>query len=111
MVNWACNMTLTTIWDNQTVVHAMPSTKTVHLGNSPSNIICQLGIVTLLYSRHIQLLPTSTTIFLATRYLIHTQAPVQAHDFHMVGHHDEDMKSPELVTVDVKCSLSHCSQS
>jgi len=62
----AHNSAMTRNQDPQIMVHDMPLAKLVDLGNTPINIIRQMGVVTLLYSSHFQALCIFITILDST---------------------------------------------
>jgi len=73
-----------------------------------NNIHC-LHLVTRLPSNHFQELHSSTTIYHLTWQQVCNQAPISTKDCQGMTHHGNDMKSPNVIMVDLKCSPLHSS--
>jgi len=77
------------------------------LGNKPINIICRMGIVTHLHSRHFEALCSFISILHSTWHTVGNQPPAQAKHIRVVGHSGMDMTSTEVVVVGLQYSAHH----
>ena len=94
----------TAIGEHQLNILKVSLAKPVHLDITPINSIWHLGLATMLYSNNLQVLPSCTTFFYSTWHQASKQVPVQANDFHIIGHCDRNIHSPEVVKVGQNCS-------
>jgi len=111
VANLDCNNAMITMQVHHRIVHELPWAETVDQRNTPINIICGMGLVTLLHSSTFQVLHMFITILHSTWHTtVHNQPPVHDKNFHVVCHCGKDMTSTKVVMVGLKCSTLSCSQ-
>jgi len=88
------NNAVTTIQNHRIKVDDMPLAKTVNLGNTPINIICLKGTVTVLHSSHFQALRSLITSFHSTWHTVRNLPAAQAKDFQVMCHHGRIWPAP-----------------
>jgi len=104
---WVCNNTVKLIQNHWKIVHNLPLAKTVDLGNKPMNIICCMGMVIHLHSKHFQALCSFISTLHSIWHTVWNQPPVQANDIQVRGHSGKDMTSTKVVMVGLYCSPFH----
>jgi len=104
MAYWSCTDAGRRIYYHGIRVHELPLALTVHFGNTPINFICHRGMVTLLYSSHLQVLLSFTAFLHWTWHLVHNNAPVYARYIRVMDLRRMDMTSTKVAVVCLRCS-------
>jgi hypothetical protein len=92
------------------IVHDMPLTKTIILGNTPINIICRKGTVALFYSSHSQALHSFISSLDSSCHTVRNLPPAQAKDFHCMGPVGKNMACIKVIMAGLKCYPLHSFQ-
>jgi hypothetical protein len=101
---WGCNNVVMTCPNPQRMVNELPLPWTVDFGISLINIICHIGVVTLLPCCHFQMLSSCITSLHSTWHTVCNQPAGQAKDIKIMGHSVKNMTFTRACVVDLKCS-------